>query len=347
MPDVDLSAQFSIGPKLHNNSDIQWDKEPWNYSLWQAITWAERYKPLFSTRFTLHTDQWLHWDFIHDYWDAKKWYELDLDPVAFKNSWVFDLGILSREINLKLKPYDKDRPVRWTLDPKEFYYEVYLPYKNDRYMVLPTWQHRLPKFLKTIEALISGYVDLENLSYLISTRRYNVAYATGAELDVIGEWVGVSREVYPPLGGIVFTWDDTIDDGWEDGAWDVDTNSGGLLTILPDEPYRFLILAKIVANSWDGTVEGAYRAWQIAFQGQSDIMVLDGQDMTMTMLISSPASEYDSIIRVMLQQEKLPLRPAGVKLNSALIPEGRKAFVWDTNETNMTGGWNSGYWTRV
>lgn len=358
MPDIDLSAQihiessittkpftqaiFGVMPTFRWIQDLIWNNAAtiWDIAPWQGFSWAERFRPLFASRVTLSGDRFLYWDLFNSFWNDRDWYMVIIEA-ALRDSWTLDLGLIYRERNLSLLDEGENRPVRWTVVPNPSH-EVFLPYDNDRYLQLPTWQHRRPKFLEMLEDLISGYVDMENLSYLISTRRYNVLTAVGYELDVIGDWVGVSREVYPPFSSVYFTWNGNKYNGWNMGLWQAEGDWSLGLTRLGDEPYRFLIMAKIVANMWDGTVESAYEAWHIAFGGQSEIVVFDHQDMSMDLYVSAP--EDDTIIRAILAEEKIPLRPCGVKVNSRLVPFGQPVFMWDVEETRVVAGWNVGYW---
>jgi hypothetical protein len=210
-------------------------------------------------------------------------------------------------------------------------------------MALPTWEHRRPKFLAVLEHVITPLVEMENQAFVLATRGYNVNTAVGVELDRIGEWVGIGREVYPPLDGVYFTWDDRKTNGWDMGLWRGENDPPTGLSRLPDEAYRLMIKAKIAANLWDGTIDSAYRVWDAAFNGEVKIVVTDNQDMSMDMILVT--EEDDTILRAILRDEKLPLRPTGVRAKYELLVGG-PILMWDIGETPATGVWGSGKFTK-
>ena len=105
----------------------------------------------------------------------------------------------------------------------------------------------------------------------------------GAQLDIIGQWVGASRNVAVPITGVYFTWDSAdFTVGWDFGSWRCRIWLTSEVTILPDDAYLSLIRAKIAANQWDGTTDGAYRIWDAVFP-QFTILINDHQDMSYDM----------------------------------------------------------------
>lgn len=87
-----------------------------------------------------------------------------------------------------------------------------------------------------------------------------VDQAVGRQLDIIGSWVGASRD----LSG---SWGDS----------------------LSDTDYRPYIKAKILCNMWDGTNESLPGMWQ-AIYPNLQMSFVDGQDMTMTVTVTGDIS---------------------------------------------------------
>ncbi|GHV42019.1 hypothetical protein FACS1894187_24060 [Synergistales bacterium] len=341
-----FEARIHIRPQAVVKWELCWDSGGafWDIHPWRRWGWTERFRPTFASRFRVVVADWLHWDTSRRFWDFHRWdlLWLKLHPIA--NSWKLHNGRLDFEINLKLADSElppKLRP-RWTVK-SSLSYEIYKPYKPERYTTLPTWEHRRPKFLAVLEHIITPLVEMENQAFTLATRDYNVNTAVGVELDRIGEWVGVSREVYPPLGGVYFTWDGAKSNGWGMGIWRGEDDPPTGLSWLPDYAYRMLIKAKIAANRWDGTIESAYRAWSMAFDGENRIVIIDNQDMSMDIILIT--EEDDTILRAILRDEKLPLRPTGVKVNYDLLVAGQyAAFMWDVigGEPLSAGSWDVG-----
>jgi len=143
--------------------------------------------------------------------------------------------------------------------------------------LIPAANQEQPNFMATVNGLCSVSVQIQNvLASLIPL--FDVDVAVGAQLDVIGELVGFPRSLQIAVSGIYFSWDDTSADGWDFGIWQ-DPTSPGTLTVLPDDVYRNFIKAKIAANHWDGTTDGAYAVWDSSFTGVT-ILIQDGLDMS-------------------------------------------------------------------
>lgn len=210
------------------------------------------------------------------------------------------------------------------------------------YLALITSEHTgKQRFEQTVEAsvgLLSGAQDA--LSSLIT--KFDIDTAVGVQLDIIGQWVGRSRRIDTPLVGVYFAWDSLVSDGWNSGVWQgpYDPDSG--LVDLPDDSYRLLLKAKVAANNWDGTIEGAYDVWQAAFGTGTYLLIQDNQDMSMIVGI---AGEPLSIVeQSLLLNGYIPLKPEGVRVQYyAIAPDAGSLFAWDI-DANGAAGWDAGQW---
>ena len=87
------------------------------------------------------------------------------------------------------------------------------------YLKLITSEHRSkPKFEAMVSAVASSFVDQQTLLTDLSMK-FDIDTATGAQLDIIGLWIGRSRNVAIPLTGVYFDWDGTSLVGWDSGTW--------------------------------------------------------------------------------------------------------------------------------
>ncbi len=204
------------------------------------------------------------------------------------------------------------------------------------YLNLVTSEHfDKPKFIETISVSLKPLVDIQT-SVLNFPVDYNVDTAIGAQLDVIGQWVGRSRQVKIPLTDVYFSFDTSIATGWDAGIWKSQFDPDSGLTSLPDEQYRILIKAKIAANKWDGTTPGAYLAWKEAFGEASQIVIQDNQNMSIIMAIFGLPS--DTVFFKLLVEGYIPLKPEGVRILSYNIaPDTGPIFAWDCSSEVLKG----------
>lgn len=146
----------------------------------------------------------------------------------------------------------------------------------DKYLALITSEHnQKPKFVATVSALITNLVTLQNLVQTFPDL-FDVDLAVGQQLDVVGEWIGISRYLQTELPNVFFSLD-TPGLGLDQGVWKGKFDSTTGLTVLEDQHYRILIKAKIVANNWNGSIPNAYSAWDTLFVEEGiKILIQDG-----------------------------------------------------------------------
>lgn len=168
-----------------------------------------------------------------------------------------------------------------------------------------------PNFVSTVSASVDPFVQVQNTLLDIQSA-FDVNTAQGDQLDVIGEWVGVSRKVPVPITGKFLTWGDTAATGWN-GTYGIWYGSGDSLTeiyTLGDADYRSLIKGKIEANKWDGSIPGAYATLEQAFGLPGSVSIKDNQNMSQT--INVIGGMLTSVQLAMISQGMLPIKPAGV-----------------------------------
>lgn len=213
---------------------------------------------------------------------------------------------------------------------------------EDDYLNLVTSEYReQPNFIAMISALVA--VPLRVQALLASMiPLFDVDVAVGQQLDVIGQWVGITRNVTIPITGVYFTWDGTLTTGWDYGTWQPNLAPTNI-TSLPDDAYRTLIRAKIAANQWDGTTEGAYAIWDAVFPTFT-ILIQDNQDMTYDLAIVGGI--VDSLTLALITGGYIPLRPEGVRVNEYYVSvDSGPVFGWDLDST-LLQGWETGSWVR-
>lgn len=181
------------------------------------------------------------------------------------------------------------------------------------YLNLITSEHRdKPNFIATVSAAVQPVADLIETVKAFN-QYYDLDVAVGQQLDVCGEWIGRTRFLTIPLVGVYFSLD-TVGVGLDEGTWlgPFDPTSG--LVALPDDAYRTYLRAVIQANKWDGTIPGAYLAWDALFAGTGfDVIIQDNQDMTMDYGLIGPAP--NAVTLALFTGGYLSLKPDGVRVN--------------------------------
>lgn len=200
----------------------------------------------------------------------------------------------------------------------------------------------LPNFTAVISNDVGVQVQVQDLMEEMIPL-FDLDVAVGNQLDILGQWVGVSRNVSIPISGIFFTWDGLFTEGWDFGTWSP-AITPTTITVLPDDAYLTLIRAKIAANHWDGTTEGAYAIWDALFP-QFTILIQDNQDMTYALAIVGGI--VDSLTLALLTGGYIPLRPEGVMVTEYIVPiNDGPLFAWDVAPTSLLAGWDTGNWGR-
>jgi hypothetical protein len=206
------------------------------------------------------------------------------------------------------------------------------------YLALITAEHQnCPNYLAHVAGMIQPDVDNQNVLETIAGSAFDIDQAVGVQLDVIGRWVGVSRNLATPLTGVYFALDTAgvgLDQGYLEGPYDPTTG----VVSLDDASYLILLRAKIAANHWDGTVPGAYEVWNTVFGAEGyQILIQDNQDMTITLLLWGPIP--DAVTQALFSSGMLDLVPAGVRVDQYLIPSVANApyFALDVENSLLAG----------
>ena len=208
------------------------------------------------------------------------------------------------------------------------------------YLNLITSEHaQRYKFVASVLESVQPFADVTAVLNSIPTL-YDLDNAVGEQLDIIGQWVGVSRYVSTPLTNVYFSLD-TVGLGLDQGLiWSPGEPLTGL-TALPDDIYKLLIRAKIVANHWDGTIPNAYAVWNVLFANQGyQIVIQDNGDMTM--LLGLVSNSIDPTFFQLFIGGYLDLRPAGVAISGYITPSAPAPFFGLDVENSVISGLDVG-----
>lgn len=204
--------------------------------------------------------------------------------------------------------------------------------------LIPSENAQQPDFLAVITANVSMLVRIQELMQSMIPLFDLDLPPVGNQLDIIGQWVGVSRNIAVPIPGVFFTWDGDASLGWDFGIWATSADQTEI-TVLPDAQYLTLIKAKIAANQWDGTTNGAYAIWNALFTNVT-ILIQDFQNMSYDLGIIG--ASLDSLTLALITGGYIPLRPEGVLINNYFTSPG-PVFAWDSDSA-LLQGWDTGLW---
>lgn len=209
-----------------------------------------------------------------------------------------------------------------------------------QYTDLVTSEHSdKPKFIAVIEASTQQSIDLQ-LAFSGFPADFDIDLAVGVQLDAVGKWVGIGRNVSIPLTGVYFAWD-TTGLGWDQGVWQGPFDPTQGLSILNDNDYRVLLRATIALNNWDGQIAGAIAAITALFPSNF-VYIQDNFDMSMIVAVAGPP--VSPVLGALLTGGYLALKPDAVHINYmfASAPTG-PVFGYDA-ENSYISGWDVGSW---
>ncbi|HCM64795.1 MAG TPA: DUF2612 domain-containing protein [Morganella sp. (in: Bacteria)] len=211
------------------------------------------------------------------------------------------------------------------------------------YLSLITSQHRhADKFVSHINLITKSLSEITRFS-LDLNKYFSLDDAIGVQLDVVGEWVGISRYVSTPITGVYFSLDaESI--GFDEGMWKREFDADSGFTELDDETYRTIIRVKIKANHWDGTSESLVEIYRSLLPGKDTrIFFIDNMNMTMDVFITG--SVVDEVTKSIIKQGYLGVKPEGVRVNQYYINSVPKSpiFGFDISNDYIAGFDNGGF----
>jgi hypothetical protein len=225
------------------------------------------------------------------------------------------------------------------------------------YQDLITSEHSdKPKYMEMVGYSAQPYADTAD-TFSGVTSAYDVDTAVGNQLDVVGQWIGITRFLSTPLE-VYFSFDNATL-GFDRGTWKGPYDPTAGIIELTDDYYRLLLKTKIMANVWNGTLE---QLNQILSTIMPDInglvlgisttpgilgtdqpgpgitmLVVDNQDMTMSVYVVGVG--FTAILIAIMKLMVRILKPEGVGIKSFEIASvgGSPLFAFDSNSQYAAG----------
>jgi len=205
------------------------------------------------------------------------------------------------------------------------------------YLNLLTSQYRdKTKINQAVDLLVDPLVRLQELLASLPDE-FDVDQAVGVQLDAVGEWVGISRDIDVPITDFYFEWDGTAAEGWDAGTWADDTVTGTTTVSLTDDSYRLAIKLRIASNKSDGSLQGIYDIIEETFDGDLIVLIKDNQDMSVEIKVIGELSTQDQAV---IENEMEFLIPMGVLINSYEFVYGPAKLFSFNVQNQYQDGWN-------
>lgn len=182
------------------------------------------------------------------------------------------------------------------------------------YLDCVTSEHRdKPKYAEMMKLLLGYTDDPMQISFDLPDD-FSMDTAVGAQLDVIGEYLGRSRV-------LLFN------------------AKNGASSILSDDLYRILLNATIAKLNWDGGIESLQGKWR-ALLPDITISIRDNQDMTIDV---SLVGINDEQLKEMIELGYIIPKPEGVRVNMQI--SANPLFAYDL-DTATFAGYEKGEWSN-
>lgn len=186
------------------------------------------------------------------------------------------------------------------------------------YTTLITSEHKKPKFLALVAALCNTHLGAAANSAYGMIEQFDLDNAEGAQLDILGQWIGQSRIIPNVLSLIFFGFQDDpaalpfgeLGNPAIGGRFYELGEPTGSTTVLGDPEYRTLLRAKITRNQWDGSVSGLEAA--LSFIAPGIVYSISDMANSRTVTITIQNSSISAAIKALLISLSILPRAGGV-----------------------------------
>jgi hypothetical protein len=210
-----------------------------------------------------------------------------------------------------------------------------------------------PNMMAELALLLQPLVDIQNLLADLPTVYFDLDYAIGVQLDILGKWIGRTRDIPVPLQNIFLSLGDPLR-GLGKGIWyNPDVSPGVTYSRMDDETYRRLLKAVAAANEWNGTVTSAGvvldryfipAAGSHAFMQDCGWGVQDGPSAQMKILIGVSGVIPNIVDIEVLAQGLLGLKPATVDVGYVVTSINGAPIFGLGVSNDYVGGLGAGAW---
>ena len=234
---------------------------------------------------------------------------------------------------------------------------------SECYRRLVTSQYRRsPRFIAMVEKLAGYGLDADEAADNIISA-FNPDTATTSQLDIIGAIVGVSRDLtFEPsaiaIEKVVCPTPEEMNSGVEyriiytpgpESAIATQYLSGTMLDdmnendSLDDDAFRLIVKARIIQNTWKGTLPELYELWQGVFPHSKPIQIQDLQDMSYNIVLQG---DYSTLEKELILNGYIIPKPEGVRINILTFVDGEGLPLFSYDYNNMTYSGYESFWAK-
>lgn len=190
-----------------------------------------------------------------------------------------------------------------------------------------------PHLRALITTLCEPFADIMTANEL-ARDAFDIDSAVGAQLDILGHWIGLSRDLVVPITSPIYFSFDTpglgFDEGYFAGRFDVTDTT----IRMDDDTYRIALKGKIASNAWDGQNATHHEIALHALESLGlSVSVVDNQDMSYFLIIRTATPP---VIVELVRQHIIPPKPAGVRL-LGIFYGGFPYFAMDHDDAVFAG----------
>lgn len=210
-----------------------------------------------------------------------------------------------------------------------------------------------PRFVAHVDLSTRPLTDASTALQGLVTA-FDIDSAVGAQLDILGEWIGRTRIVSQPISGVYFSFD-TDGLGWDQGIWQGPYDPDAGYTSLSDDTYRIVLKAKIAINNWNGQNDTLPPILETALEGSGlKMQIVDNQDMTISVWVfpEEDISQVSLELIAAIRQGYLTVKAAGVWAGDIQTPSietpsvGTRFFGFDM-DNEYIAGFDDGAWEKT
>lgn len=191
---------------------------------------------------------------------------------------------------------------------------------SNRYTDLLTSQYQSdssPNFVAMVQLVTDPLINNQNVLATLPLL-FDLDDATGVQLDILGQWIGMSRTVQIPIVGLYFSLD-VVGVGLDQGIWYQTGNPLFTSQLLGDDLYRRALQAKALANRIGRSIYDVYSVLDVLTRGTALSFVIHDYG-NMSMAYESVGAAPDDQTLAILNRDYLKLRPETVSLLPTILP---------------------------
>lgn len=179
--------------------------------------------------------------------------------------------------------------------------------------MVPLANSNQPNFTAMIAAVTQAWADNYGMSHNATLQFFDIETAVGAQLDVLGKWVGIQRDLPSAISGVYFAFDG-VGVGFDQGVWLGPGDPGTGIISLPDDYFRLAIKSKILNNAWNGSTPDAYALASVILGPLGYyLFIVDNANLTMDLGVVG-TSATPPLLQALFQQGLINVKPIGVHI---------------------------------